>query len=1341
MSRSGLRARLALGALTLVALFAVSASAADSWITIAPDGSAVIKEAAAAGAPATTVLRADAEGLAAQLATSGFTIETVGTKGGDFVRIEWPEAPIAGEVGTPGLPVVRELFIAPPGVDVVITYEAGEPATVNLEGLKLPLAVLPVQPPIEKIPGARENAPFIHDGFAYGFDSEVFTQRAGVTELGVVREQRLFLLEIRPVDYNPVAGTLSLYSDITVQVEFVGDPAPRSAIAPFAGVNSLTLNPDPMGRASRLSGNYLIVVPTTFETNIAGFAATKTSQGYDVNMHVVAPGTSNTVIKSYIQSLWGNPATAPLYVLIVGDTNLIPHWIGTGTGSPATDIQYGCMDGASDYYPDIAYGRLPARTPEQLAAMLDKILYYEVGPLADPDYLKRASFMASVDNYTISEGTHNYVIDNYMGPDSGFIAQKLYQVTHGADTQDVTDAFNDGRFWGIYSGHGGTYSWADGPPFSQDNVRALVNQNLYACVWSFACITGTYTVDECFVETWLREPNKGALAMWGSSVNSYWTEDDILEKRLFDCIFDEEDDVLSELGPVWNDTMIRYLAHFGDNGTTRRYFEMYNLMGDPSMRFPGSCGDAGTVAIDSTAYACSDVASISVVDCGLNTSDSMIEMVTVAIDSTSETGVELVVLTETDAASAEFAGTIPLSTTDAAGTLLVAEGDTVTVTYVDADDGGGNVDVIVTASAVVDCTSPNIGNVQTIDIQPRSATVTFDADEPARGIIHYGESCGALTGMASGSAYATSVAVSLSGLQDATTYFYSVEAEDVAGNSVADDNGGACYTFTTPDIPNYFTELFDADNDLANWSLTFIPNGTVDYYVGCAESITELPTDPTGGTNLNLSDDSFGTCNLSGLANVRLYSGVYSTFYPCSNGYITFDHGETGYTETLDAHFALARVSALFDDLNPASGGNVIWQQFEDRAVVTWDGVVEYGTSSPQTFQVELFFNGDIRISYLTISVSDGLAGLSAGGGMDPEYWETDLSAMGPCEPPDCNDNGIPDPDEIAACPGDPACSDCNGNGVPDECDLSGGASADCNGNSIPDECDIAAGTSQDCNGNAVPDACDLVASTSLDCNANTVPDECDISSGTSEDCNSNTQPDECDLVQGLSEDCNGNTTPDECEITAGTVEDCNHNDIPDECDLGTGASPDDNTNGIPDECELVPPAIAAEGSRYFAVTPQPWELPVAMHVSGDPAYAEVACVSFYVQADGSLGDTPVYLTPAEWGTVHVCGEAIVPELGYAVKTQHPDGYVSSIQTATLWAWGDADNNGLVNFVDINLVVQGFQGEFGNVSLEAVDLEPCTPNGVIDFNDINKDVRAFQGLPYSAEGCPDPCGP
>ena len=82
---------------------------------------------------------------------------------------------------------------------------------------------------------------------------------------------------------------------------------------------------------------------------------------------------------------------------------------------------------------------------------------------------------------------------------------------------------------------------------------------------------------------------------------------------------------------------------------------------------------------------------------------------------------------------------------------------------------------------------------------------------------------------------------------------------------------------------------------------------------------------------------------------------------------------------------------------------------------------------------------------------------------------------------------------------------DCNDNCVPDAQDIANGTSLDCNANGVPDECDIRDGTSQDCNLNGIPDECET------DCNSNGVPDDCDITSGTSQDTNLNGIPDECE--------------------------------------------------------------------------------------------------------------------------------------------------------------------------------------------------------------------------------------
>ncbi len=190
---------------------------------------------------------------------------------------------------------------------------------------------------------------------------------------------------------------------------------------------------------------------------------------------------------------------------------------------------------------------------------------------------------------------------------------------------------------------------------------------------------------------------------------------------------------------------------------------------------------------------------------------------------------------------------------------------------------------------------------------------------------------------------------------------------------------------------------------------------------------------------------------------------------------------------------------------------------------------------------------------------------------------------------PDCNNNGIPDaqdiangaPDRYGAPAGGPIT--CVPNGVPDACEVI----IDCNLNQFPDVCDIAAGASDiygktstgldTCQPDGVPDECQRFT----DCNDNDVPDVCDIAGGTPDlygetaggidTCQPDGIPDVCQVFT----DCNGNAVPDTCDIaggtpdlygeTAGGIDTCQPDGIPDVCQVFT----DCNGNAVPDTCDI----------------------------------------------------------------------------------------------------------------------------------------------------------------------------
>jgi hypothetical protein len=213
-----------------------------------------------------------------------------------------------------------------------------------------------------------------------------------------------------------------------------------------------------------------------------------------------------------------------------------------------------------------------------------------------------------------------------------------------------------------------------------------------------------------------------------------------------------------------------------------------------------SCSSTGLVALGAPNYACEDVLDLQVVDCDLNTDDGVIEQVMINVSSDTEPAGETVTLIETAGETADFRGVLPISETDAVGVLQIGPDDTITATYIDEDDGQGGTNVIVTATATLDCVGPIISNVTVESVGSDNATITFQTDEPAVGTIWYGLSCDALTDSVTADATTTDHSIRVSGLAFNTAYFFAVEAADAQGNIGSDDNGGDCYGFSTPNV-------------------------------------------------------------------------------------------------------------------------------------------------------------------------------------------------------------------------------------------------------------------------------------------------------------------------------------------------------------------------------------------------------------------------------------------------------------------------------------------------------------------------------------------------------------
>ncbi|MHC4429322.1 MAG: trypsin-like peptidase domain-containing protein, partial [Planctomycetota bacterium] len=205
--------------------------------------------------------------------------------------------------------------------------------------------------------------------------------------------------------------------------------------------------------------------------------------------------------------------------------------------------------------------------------------------------------------------------------------------------------------------------------------------------------------------------------------------------------------------------------------------------------------DIGSVELDRERYGCSDTVSIEVNDGSLQGTG----FTSVTIWSDTEPFPQTVPLVEDPHDSGTFTGSIATTTavpTPGDGLLSVADGDGLTVRYIDADDGQGGSNVPRTDTAVVDCLGPLISNVEITDVAGATATVLWSTDEPADSRVFFGTSPPDWS-----TAYEPDLvldhAVELTGLLECTDHYYWVRSTDEAGNPGEDDNGGAYYTFET----------------------------------------------------------------------------------------------------------------------------------------------------------------------------------------------------------------------------------------------------------------------------------------------------------------------------------------------------------------------------------------------------------------------------------------------------------------------------------------------------------------------------------------------------------------
>lgn len=538
-----------------------------------------------------------------------------------FTKLEVENFIPNGEIGFPALPSYKQLIEIPFDAKVEVNILSFDEETINLNELGFVNPIIPMQPSLRKDKDPN-TVPFYKNEEAYLIDNFITSPIVEVQPSGIARSVQLARLVICPFQYNPAKNTIKVFKNIQFRLHYKQanyaktqeynqkyfSPVFENQFKRLVNHSSINLK----DQITQYPISYLIISPQMFDTTLQPFIQLKTRQGYKVTVgYTEVIGTTTTAIKSFITTQYtnGTPENpAPTYLLLVGDVAQVPAFSGN-TGNHPTDTYYGTMDGSNDIIPDMYIGRISATTTSQLQAILDKIIEYEQYQMPDPSYLQYAVMIAGVDaNYapTYGNGQINYATQYYINS-SNSITSHTYLYGSGSPIVSnssqaapaIKQNISDGVCFGNYTAHCSPSGWSD-PSVNISDIQNFTNAHKYGLLIGNCCQSNKFDQAECFGEAILRAENKGAVAYIGASDYSYWDEDfyystgvktisanptyDSTKLGFYDRLFHSHGEPTDE----WFVTagQINYggnLAVEQSGQNNDYYWEMYHLMGDPSM--------------------------------------------------------------------------------------------------------------------------------------------------------------------------------------------------------------------------------------------------------------------------------------------------------------------------------------------------------------------------------------------------------------------------------------------------------------------------------------------------------------------------------------------------------------------------------------------------------------------------------------------------------------------------------------------------------------------------------------------------------------------------------------
>ncbi len=349
--------------------------------------------------------------------------------------------------------------------------------------------------------------------------------------------------------------------------------------------------------ATDRAADYLVICPYAFRDEVYRLLTQRHLQGLRVAVAPISDVYNEfsygikeaEAIRQFIGYAYHHWAGRPRYVLLVGDGSYDPK--NNLRLADAVDIlpvhldagpyEYCSMDGwfaavhGEDYLPDVALGRLPARTVEECRVMVDKIIAYE----KQAQYVNRRALLAAdkPDTLDYAAASETWVAGPLLS--AGFSLDRVYLGQTGDPRRRIVDGINAGCGVVNYFGHGAGTFWSAEDMFNTQLAESLVN-SVWPVFTMLTCANGDADdpLRACLAEVLLRGKGRGAVACVAASALPVQYYSELFADGFYRAF------AASGRYERLGDVVLYALQELHAGSPGARELMTYNLLGDPALR-------------------------------------------------------------------------------------------------------------------------------------------------------------------------------------------------------------------------------------------------------------------------------------------------------------------------------------------------------------------------------------------------------------------------------------------------------------------------------------------------------------------------------------------------------------------------------------------------------------------------------------------------------------------------------------------------------------------------------------------------------------------------------------